>query len=373
MQAIKLTLISLFYLFCTLKIQAQRNKTVEIKGRVIEIINGKSVGLPNIKVVSENNDFNVTDPNGNFSLFIPSGMQAVKIHIQESTNKMLTPPSGVINMPPIGNVEILVCRAENKRLETSIEQLNQKMKAIERKSQLEKQNLEKITKILIDSIKNQEIQIQLIEKEKNDIKRISAQLLKENESKIAALEAILLQKDKQIQEMQQQLLLALEEKYLKQQAHLKLVADPLRRYLDALKNLRDQLLPDKVYAYTSNNQAINYLTKKIELYNEARNRINDNQDSYLTGVKHYWEAPLLFDEFQETLNYLLNTVHNDLVLNYYNKGIIDPLFHEKKTGRQLTEKKIKENASIAYPKINDAIILLEEKMNTVLLKLKNHF
>jgi hypothetical protein len=373
MKATKLTFVCLFYLFSICKLQAQNSKTIEVRGRVIEVVNGKSVGVPNIKVISENINFTVTNPNGDFSFFLPINMQTIELSLEEPPNKSWTSRNRLVSIPPSKNLEIMLYRAENKRLKATIEQMNQKIKALERKNQLEKQNLAKITDILMDSIKSQEILIQTLEMERNEIKIASDNSSKESERRIQALEERLSQKDKQMEEIQQQLVIALEEKYLRQQAHLQLVAEPLRRYLDALKNLRDYLVPDKIYAYTSNTQAIQYLTKKVELYNDARNRVNDNQDTYVTGVKQYWQDASLSTDFQETLSYLLNTVHNNMVQNNYNKGIIDPLFHGKKTGRQLTEKKIKENASEAYPKMNEAIFILEEKINTTLVRLKNHF
>ena len=149
--------ISLFLCFPLL---AQQNAIIELRGRVVEVSNGKSIGIPGIKVSVIGGNYDITVKNGEFKLIVPTGKDYVKILIDNTDKKLLKPYAGFVNLPPSGNLDIIVCAQENRKLQAKVNDLNAQIQRLENKNELSKKQLVAMHSEMLDTILHYEQIIQ---------------------------------------------------------------------------------------------------------------------------------------------------------------------------------------------------------------------
>jgi uncharacterized protein YkwD len=361
-------LLTAVLLFSYLHLISQNPNMTELRGRVVELVNGKAVGVSKITVYVDKASYDITGNDGSFKVQVPSGKNFIKITLENTNRQVIVPYEGVVNLPPSGNVDIQVCSQQNRELKAKVEQLNGNIKTLQSKYNLSQKRVEELQKEMVVKVLDFEKQIQIIQEDNVRSKTANDAALKEKDDKIAQLES-------ELQNTLQQLLKAKDEQFLRKQAQLEKIAGELKKYQIAGENLNDMILPDKIPHYFSyNGQAVEQLNGKVADYNTARELIMKNQDVNLSGVQHYWQDPSVTKALEGTYAYLLNELHEK---NFYqaNVEVIDPIgkFKAGKMGRLEGQRKASIASKESYSKIKVMLPVLEEKINSSLNILKQNF
>ena len=348
---------------------AQQTPVIEVRGRVIEMVNGKAVGIPKVTVSISNTDADITAADGSFTLYSKSGNQKfVRIAVTGMDNRqLLAPIEGLINIPPSTNIEVLLCSQQNEALKTKVAELNIKVKALQSKYNLSARQVQVLQREMVDTILFYEQRIQ-------EIQALSTQQNAASKSEIQEKDKIIKRLEADLRQTMQQLLAAKDEQFLQKQTHFKSISTVFRQYLDALYNMRDMLLPDRVSTYFINEAAINELGKKINAYNAARDVLLAHQDAHITAVQHYWKDPSVKEQVEATYRYILTEVHDNTV--YPAEFTVNETIKKyltKKLGRQEAQKKATQAAKEPCSRITVLLPILEEKINTTINSLKQDF
>jgi hypothetical protein len=361
-------LFAILLLFSHTSLMSQSSKMIELQGRVVEVVNGKKMGVPDIKIVVNDEDYAITSKSGSYTIHIPMEKKYVKIALENTNRQVISPMNSTFYLPPSGSLDIEVCSQQNRELKAKVEKLNGEVRALQGKYNLSQRRVEELQKEMTAKIMDYEKQIQVIQEDNVREKSANDAVLKEKDRKIAQLE-------NDLQNTLQQLLKAKDEQFLRKQEQLQKIAAELKKYQIAGENLNDMLLPDKISHYFAyNGKAVNQLNAKVKEYNEAREVIMKNQDANLSGVQHYWQDPSVTKALENTYAYLLTELHEK---NFYqaNVSIIDPIgkFSTGKMGHLEAERKATKASKESYSKIYQMLPVLAEKINSSLNILKQYF
>ncbi len=367
----KNTFISLFspLLLAFSPLAAQQTPVVEVRGRVVEMINGKAVGIPKVTVAISNTDYDITAADGSFTLYSKSSNQKfVRIAVTSMDNRqLLAPIEGLINIPPSTNVEVLLCSQQNDALKTKVAELNGKVKSLQSKYSLSARQVQTLQREMLDTILFYDARIQAIQAISAQQNADSKAALQEKDNTIKRLEA-------DLRQTMQQLIAAKGDYFLQKQAHLQSISSALRQYLDALHNLRDMLLPDRVATYFMTEAALNQLGKRINAYNSARDTLLSRQDAHLTAVQHYWQDPSVKTQLAATYTYILSEIHDKTVYPVeFTVNETVKKYLTRQLGRQQAQKKATEAAKEPCARVTILLPILEEKINATLNSLKQDF
>ena len=360
------------FIFCALinhALSAQQGRGIEVHGRVVEMVNGKTIGIPNISVGIGKDDYDITEPDGSFSLYVNSSNQKfVRLTLTGIDNRqMLKPMEGIVDIPPSKNVEILLCSQQNQALKTKVVELNSKVKSLQSKYNLSSRQVQNLQKEMLDTIMFYEQRIQIIKADAAQQSVASKSVVQEKDNIIRKLEL-------ELQQTMRLLIEAKDERFLHKQKHFQSISAGLRQYLDALYNLKDMLLPDKVSHYFINPESVNKLNSKIDAYNSARDGLLAQQDAHLTAVQHYWNDPSVKQQLAATYTYILTEVHDktvypvELTVNETIKK-----YATGKLGRQEAQKKATQATKEPYSRLTVMMPILEEKITLCINNLKQDF
>ena len=348
---------------------AQQTPVIEVRGRVVEIVNGKAVGVPKVTVAISNTDYDITAEDGSFTLYSKSSNQKfVKLTLTTSNNReMLAPIEGVVNIPPSKNIEVMLCSQQNDALKSKVSALNTKVKSLQSKYNLSARQLQTLQKEMLDTILFYEARIQ-------EIQAVNARQTDASKSEIQEKDKIIKRLEADLQRTMQQLIAAKDAQFLEKQTHFQSISATLRQYLDALHNLRDMLLPDRVATYFINEAAMLQLNKKIDAYNLARDGLLSKQDAHLTAVQHYWTDPSVKTQLEATYTYILAEVHDKTVYPA-NSSVVNIIgkYATRKLGRQQAQKKAVEATKEPFSRVTALLPTMEEKINSTLNNLKQNF
>lgn len=339
-----------------------------LQGRVIEMVNGKASGIGDISVTIKDFSYAITNQNGEFAMGIPTDKNHVKIFLENTNRQLIAPLDGLVDLPPPNRVEIIVCGQQNKRLREEVDKLNKKVKSFQVKYQISEKKAGETYKEMLDTILHYEQRIQALDAQKEKMQAQSNAEIQRLQTEIDRLKLV-------EESLLRQLLEAKDEYFLKKQAYLQQITADLRQYLDALQNLQMMVMPDRIAEYfISYGAATKKLSDKIDAYDIARNAILKNQDANLSATRHYWEDPSVANQLQEIYQFLLVDVHDRHVLSMESSivGVLKK-FSTGKLGRQEAQKTAKKASSAAYPQLTTIIPILEEKINSIALKLKQFF
>ena len=350
-------------------LNAQQRSGVEVHGRVVEMVNGKTVGIPKVNVAISDVDYDITEQDGSFTLYTnASNQKFVRLSLTGMDNRqLLSPMEGVVNIPPSKNVEIMLCSQQNQALKTKVVELNNKVKLLQSRYTLSSRQAQSLQKEMLDTIMFYEQRIQLIKAEANQQSVASKSIVQEKDNIIRKLEL-------ELQQTMRQLIEAKDERYLQKQKHFQSISAGLRQYLDALYNLKDMLLPERVSHYFINTESINKLNSKIDAYNLARDGLLSQQDAHLTAVQHYWNDPSVKQQLAATYTYILTEVHDktvypvELTVNETIKK-----YATGKLGRQEAQKKATQATKEPYSRLTVMMPILEEKITLCINNLKQDF
>lgn len=349
---------------------AQQTPVIEVRGRVVEMVNGKAVGVPKVTVAISNTDYDITAADGSFTLYSKSSNQKfVKLTLTNGSDnrEMLAPIEGVVNIPPSKNIEVMLCSQQNEALKSKVVALNIKVKSLQSKYNLSAWQVQNLQREMLDTVLFYEQRIQ-------EIQAVNARQSDASKAEIQEKDRIIKQLEADLRQTMQQLLAAKDEQFLQKQTHFQSISATLRQYSDALQNLRDMLLPDRVATYFMNEAAITALNKKIEAYNLARDGLLKKQDAHLTAVQHYWTDPSVKMELANTYAYILTDVHDKTVYPA-EFSVVDILkkYTTRKLGRQQAQKKAVEATKEPFSRVTALLPTLEEKITNTINNLKQNF
>lgn len=349
---------------------AQQTPVIEVRGRVVEMINGKAVGVPKVTVYITDVDYDITEPDGSFTVHSKATNQKfVKLTLTNGLDnrEMLAPIGGVVNIPPSNNIEVMLCSQQNTALKSKVTALNTKVKSLQAKYNLSARQVQHLQKEMLDTVLFYEARIQ-------EIQMVNAQQNAASNAKIQEKDKLIKRLEADLARTMQQLVDAKDAQFLEKQTHFQSISATLRQYLDALHNLRDMLLPDRVATYFINQAAVPALNKKIDAYNLARDGLLAKQDAHLTAVQHYWADPSVKTQLEATYTYILTEVHDKTVYPA-EFTVVDILkkYTTRKLGRQEAQKKAVEATKEPFSRVTVLLPTLEEKITNTINNLKQNF
>lgn len=350
-------------LFAAPALSAQR----ELHGKILEITDGKAIGVPGIEVSVIGYDNDITTANGSFSLHLPDDWQTATLTLKNSALRIIRPVAGEVPLPSSKGIEIQVCGAEKKRLLQKLDALDAEMKKHRRERLLSQQQIAKMHGQMLDTILYFE---QILQEKEAAI----AQARLEGAAKgqqVADLERHVAALEKNIAELERQLQIAISDKYRRQKKLFDAIAGGLNDYVDQVKNLRDMLLPSRISPYFLNPAALDQYNAVAHKYNAARNTVLEGHDGWVVGVAHEWEDETLPDALENTCAFILEEVHK-LGIYPLEHSFIEPLkqYNGKQMPRIRAEKMAKEGAATALPVLEGYIPKLEERVKETLKDLQ---
>jgi hypothetical protein len=346
---------------------AQTSATRELRGRVVEVSNGVSKGVPNLTVsLSDKFSYDITDPNGNFKLVFPPDRDYVTVIVENAPNKMIAPPSGLVNVPPERNLQIVLCGEQNQRLMQQVNALNGKIKKLEKEKNLSQRQLLEMHRTLLDTIIYFENLIAQHEQQAKDAKESHDAEIRAKDAEIESLKDSLFV-------LTQRLGKALEEKFLKQKEYFDLISAELLEYADKAKDLRDIGIPPRLTYCFNRPEAGQELKQTIEAYEKIRNEILRNHGGRVLFVKQFWDNPEPAEKLKEAYRYLLETVHKEgiMPLDQQVFGQIRE-YAARQIGRTSAEKEAKKRSEQVVPGLTTSILELEKKTRAALDAMSNN-
>jgi hypothetical protein len=338
-------------------------KSVTLRGKVVELTGDKTVGVPGVVVSVSGESYDVTGQDGSFKLFAPGGLGQITITIKGSASTMLTPYEGKVNIPPLDEpILIKLCSEKNQKLLEKVALLNSKVKSLQKTQKLNARQVELLHRTMMDTIAYYQTEVEKATVQLDLAKTANLELLE----KIAQLE-------KTNAELEDKLFLALGEKYTAQQKYFELISTGLNNYISRLKDLHQILPYDAVACLTNTPQACNRFYAAIEKYNQARNVINENKDQYLQAAEHYWSGDFVAAELGEVNHFILNTLHQPYLFEKMNATIINPIKERSQgnTNLKVAKKEISAASKALAADLDPLIKQLDQKKNKLYHYLTN--
>jgi len=341
----------------------------EIKGRVFEHNSIQKVGLSGVVIHLVDYDQQYqTDANGYFNFKVPLKNNYIKIDIPLTDYQIVKPLEGIVDIQSARlQVEILVMgKQAQEQFQAQISNLNGRIKALEQQNKLSKRQLTALYNTMVDTILHFERQNVLYQ---DSIQKLSQQVEEYSEEsyflgqKLESTKQELSTARDSIQNLLDQLMVALEEKYLRQQDYFQQISSGLARYVSTLRDFQIMLAQLKDYLYRPEAQA--ELEKIINNYSAARNYLNEQHQDHINAVEHYWEDSHLEYAVNDTYEFLLEDIHKAVILTT-NERVFSPM-------RESKIKKAKEAAAEINLQLDPLIQTLEKKVQTVNEKLRTTF
>lgn len=290
-------------------------KSVTLRGKVVELTGDKTVGVPGVVVSVSGESYDVTGQDGSFKLFAPDGLGQVTITIKGSASTMLSPYEGKVNLPPLYEpIEIKLSSVKNQKLLEKVAALNLKIKSLQKTQKLNARQVELLHHTMLDTIAYYQTQIEKTTVQLDLAKTANLELIEQ----IARLE-------KKNADLEDKLFLALGEKYTAQHKYFELISTGINNYISRLKDLHHILPYDAVACMSNTPQACNRFYASIEKYNQARNVIHENKDQYLQASQHYWSQEEVATGLEDINNFILNSIHQPYLFEKMNTAIINPI------------------------------------------------
>lgn len=352
-------ILSVLISLCVLSLVAQssRGSTKELSGRLVEITDGQTKGVPNVRVsISGNFDHDITDDNGYFKLNFPSDKDFVTVVVENTPQKMIAPPSGLVNVPPDRDLEIVLCGEQNRKLLQQVSALEGRIKKLQKENKLSQRQLLEMHRVLLDTIIFFENSIARLEQQNKETKETLDAEIRVRDAHIEIL------KDS-ISLLVTALSEALEERFQKQKEYFDQISGELLEYSDRVKDLRDRLMPHRLPNYFNNRGALAELDKTTNAYSEIRESILRAHKGNVTAVQQYWKNTSATEQLKEAYDYLLIDVHGKNVLPLHQE-VVGPIqdFSSGQIGRTSAQKQSKKAAEQKLPGLSRVILELDKKI-----------
>jgi len=362
-----------FFLFVLPFVIGQNSipRNIEVHARVIEQLKGSIRSVPNLKLNLIGLGEYTTDGAGGFDFIAPVyefnryDLQ-LNIEVKIDDYEIISPYNGIIQLDTSGSqmvVEILVI-GENldEEYRDQIEKLSKKLLKSEQKNNLSLRRINAMNDSMLKSINRNE-------KKKTEMENVIARLLEKSQTEEFEKKTLaydLLKAQRELTEMgvfmkakDNELFIAMEERYLRQQNYYKAISADLKDFLIHAKDVHDLL--QYLEKYFRPGQYRNYTSTyngTLKAYNGILEKINENYLDYVRGVRRYWGSPLIAKQVEDTFQILFDQVHYPLFEPSINEinGYI----------RQNKKRKAIKAAHSTFHELNPLILNLEKSVNKTL-------
>lgn len=361
MKSATISVLTALWVFPVLLANAQTSSVRELRGRVVEVTNGQTKGVPNLTVsLSDKFSYDITDPDGGFTLIFPPDRDFVTVVVENAPNKMIAPPSGLVNIPPERNLQIVLCGEQNQRLMQEINALNGRLKKLQKEKNLTQLQLLEMHRQLLDTTLYFENMIARMEQQSKETQATHDAEIRTKDAEIERLKDSIFVLTQRISDL-------LEERFLKQKEYFDQISSELEEYADNVKDLRDIGIPPRLNYCFRSPEAGQELQQTIQAYEKIRNEILRNHGGRVLFVKQYWDNPDPADQLKDTYNYLLETVHKEGILQL-DQQVFGQIreYATGQIGRSSAEKEAKKRSEQIVPGLTTSILELEQKIRNVI-------
>ena len=347
---------------------------VSVQARVLEQLKGNIKSVPNTSLKMIGIGDYSTNEEGRFAFQIP--MDELSQFDNEMVIKIVLPDYEIIK-PFEGKVQLDTSKSEvfldilvmgrdiEEEYKKKLTELGNKLRTTQKKNSISLKKMSAMNDSLLQALERDAKQQVALEQ---SIEELEAKVAKESDEKskyaselrdaIDQMQSL----NNALAKKENELYVALEEKYLRQQKYQKSISGDLNEYLiqvkdvqDLLQNLDNYFKPGKYPNYRST------YNSTLASYNEIFLEINRKRSDYLEGINRYWGNELLADQVEETFDILFDQVHNPL---------LKPTINE--VNSNLKYNKFRKAAKLAHQTFHDLnplIINLEKAVNRLIPKL----
>lgn len=340
-------------LLMPLLVVAQETESVEplkVNGKVIEQLQGGLQSLPNLTISIKDLGTYTTDEEGNFSFSIQlkdNLEQDVSIKINSLDYEITQPFEGKITIDTShieNGISVLVLGKDvEQEYKDQIAKLGRRLRKIQTDSKLTTRRMNVINDSLLQVIYAQAAENKTLQSTIEELKQTVTQTEEEKallDKKVESLEMQLQVEKNKNDELQDQLAAALAENLRLQEEYLSLITGVLNKYLVTTKDVQTLLLNVKQYT-KSKAYAASY-NNSLQAYNDIFSEINEAHQGYIQNVKSSWKSERVAKAVETTFNILFDQLHYPT---------LEPAFLEVNT--LISARKIKKAHSLGAKKFDE--------------------
>ncbi len=357
-------LVTLF-LFCPLLTGAQILDYIDIRLSIKEKVGNETQPLPNAKLNITDLGEVATDDSGQkiFTYPVRENIDPeISISLLSQEHKTLKPLDSKIKLDTSREelfIEFLVVNLENESEEFKrrIADLENRVAGLRAKNQLTAQQLSALHNQLVDTIVYfEEIRSQM-EREISNYE----ELTEEQRQEISNQDARITDLEAQVDDLTQKLVVALEEKYLRQKQYFDDITSGLRSYVRKAKDLRNHL--PFIQSYFSSPKGLENYGNDIKAYNAIYEELDNKRAGLIEGVENYWNSKRMAKRVEDVFDFALKNIHLDQM-----RPALTEIYDEFLKQRPKKAQKI---ADVSYENMNVNLRSLEQRINRMESRLRN--
>lgn len=335
---------------------------IDIRLVIREKSGNQILPLPNAKLKISDEGEVLTDLQGRYNFTYPVRNNVdpeISIALLSDKHKVLKPIDNSIELDASREemtIELLVVNMaeENPEFQKRIRDLENRISRLQSRNELTKQQLNALQSKLVDTLLFFEANRLELEAQIAGLKSASDSVKAENKALLERLAGL----EQEVGSLTVRLEEALEERYLRQNEHFKVISKNLLEYLQRLKDIRDELPFVKQYL-SGGHESYN---QRIKQYGDIFTVINTEHEGYLEAVERYWENQMVSKELEKILAFLLESVHLKLIL---------PTFTQINTELKKQKPNSAQKIATANQEVIEANIkVLEKDVNRILKQMR---
>lgn len=368
MNPLKNLLIVVFALLGSYCIAQDAPSHFTVEGKIVQLFDNEKKAVSGVKISIPGQGSAMTEADGRFSIKVSSDLEYISL--ETSSSDLFLLPDRMNLPPPTHNLEIMLCCGEqvDPDFQERIDRLNAKIRKTEREKKLSQRQIIALQKVMFDTILHFQTELFLNQKTIEKLRAEQEDLQNENAELNSNIEQLTAANEKQrakIEELEDKLYDALQEKFLRQQQHYKLVSEELQEYLDRIKDLRDWLA--HIENYFGHPKGRQQFVDCINSYNTAWKTISLSHQTHIQSVENYWDEVELAVRLNANYDFLLHDLHEDLMLDPLRTSVLDPLtkYSNRKMGRGAALRTAKLGAKNILEQLNPMLDDLEYRINTI--------
>lgn len=320
----KLTLTAIFILCSTSFLFAQFDTVhvVQIQGRLVEQLEGKLAGVPNTTLNVAGVGDVKTNGKGDFSFEFPFLAynrfdSQVEVKLKIANYDILRPLDGGLLVDTLDynmTLEVLVIgKNADAVYRKQVNKLNKRLSKLQGENSLSIRRLNVMNDSLLSNIQKSEVQRATLENTIVDLEKNLEDATSGNEElkmQLTLARETLNDQQVQVEDLQNQLEVALEEKFRRQQQFYRAISADLKDFLIRTKDVHQMIQNVGEYFPSSNNpDFVTTFNNTLKAYNGILEKINEEHKNYIQGVNQYWGNPILTNQVEQTFEVLFHQLH----------------------------------------------------------------
>ena len=303
--------------------QESQLQSIDLHISVIEQLKGavKRVGNATLDLIGLGEY--TTDANGDCELSAPIKDfnrydSQLDIQVKVRDYDVISPYRGIMQVEisvPETEMDIMVIgRDVEQEYRDQINTLIKKLEVTEKKNSLSLKRMNAMNNSLLASMKQNEMQKTTLE---NTIENLNEKVISESAENQSLLEDLQRAKSEMnalrlsLQTKEDELFVALEERYLRQQNYHKAISADLNDFLIHVKDVHDLLQNlDKYFRPGQYPDYSKTYNSTLTAYNNILEKINENHPDYIHGIERYWGSPLIIEQLEDTFGMLFDQLHH---------------------------------------------------------------